>query len=92
MKVCGHEIDAAIDCDFCLHCYDAIREDIKPNTVAVELYCFDMPEWDIEVVYFVQKNDQQRGFDGILHTVVDYEEIRNAARRWVRSMMKSENK
>lgn len=88
MKVCGHMIDAAIDCDYVLHCYgEYIR---RENTVAVELYCFDQPDWDVEVVYFEGVNNQAKG-DGvghILRTVVDIEDIRRAARQWVRRMEK----
>ena len=89
LKVCGYTIDAAIDCDWCLHCYDIIPVEIRPNTVPVELYCLECPDWDIDMVYFAKKNDPHTSFaGGICHTIVDLEDIRKAARKWVRRMSK----
>lgn len=94
MTVCGLNIDAAVDCDWQLHCYDTPLDE-RTNIVPVELYCFDKPDWDIEMVYLKEKNDPHKphsyGLD-ILHTVVDLDTIKKEARKWVRAMVKNEKK
>ena len=45
-RCCGYNFDAAVDCDWELHCYEEKRNDITP----IELYNLD-EDWDIRMVY-----------------------------------------
>lgn len=45
-RCCGYNFDAAVDCDWELHCYDEKRNDVTP----IELYNLD-EDWDIRMVY-----------------------------------------
>lgn len=87
-KCCGLRFDAAIDCDWQLHCYEEQakkKQDITP----IELYCFDRPEWDIRMMYHKERNDQQEALYGLLYcTCVDIDAIKKEARKWVREMTK----
>lgn len=82
-KVKGLLFDAAVDCDWALHCYN--KEGAK-NVTPIELYCLDRPEWDIRMMYHTECNDQQGTFsDGlILHSIVDFGEILKETRRWIK--------
>ena len=48
--VCGLHFDAAIDCDWTLHCYGEREKDVTP----IELYCFDHTEWDIRMMLLME--------------------------------------
>jgi hypothetical protein len=84
--VAGLHFDAAIDCDWKLHCYE---EDpiTKKSTVPIELYCFDRPGWDIRMCYQNRKNDQpKKTFNGsyyTYHTEVDMAEIIKETEKWI---------
>lgn len=80
--VCGLHFDAAIDCDWTLHCYPEREKDVTP----IELYCFDHKEWDIRMMYHKERNDQQDTYsDGlVLHSSVDFQEILKETRKWIR--------
>ena len=80
-KCCGYNIDAAIDCDFQLHAYGDNM--INKNTVAVEIYNFDEPEWDIHVFFLKDRNDNQ---GELRHTIVDFDKVKAETRKWVRMM------
>lgn len=80
-KVKGLHFDAAVDCDWALHCYDA-----EKNVTPIELYCLDRPEWDVRMIYHTERNDQQGAFcDGlILHSSIDFQEILKETRKWIK--------
>lgn len=80
--VCGLHFDAAIDCDWTLHCYPEREKDVTP----IELYCFDHTEWDIRMMYHKERNDQQDTYsDGlVLHSSVDFQEILKETRKWIK--------
>ena len=85
---CGLHFDAAIDCDWEMHCYDQTEEE-KRNTTPIELYCFDRPEWDIRMMYHKERNDQQGANYGLTYcSCVDIDAIKKEARKWVREMRK----
>jgi hypothetical protein len=79
---CGLRFDAAIDCDWELHCYKEIEHNVTP----IELYCFDKPEWDIRMMYLNERNDQQTYQLGLFYTCADMDKIKAEARKWVREM------
>lgn len=81
-KVCGLRFDAAIDCDWTLHCYSEREKDVTP----IELYCFDHKEWDVRMMYHKERNDQQDTYiDGLaLHSSVDFQEILKETRKWIK--------
>lgn len=87
---CGLHFDAAIDCDWELHCYDEIEHNVTP----IELYCFDRPEWDIRMMYHKERNDPQRdvAYGGIFNACADMDEIKAEARKWVREMKRKSKK
>lgn len=80
-KVNRLRFDAAVDCDWVLHSYDA-----EKNVIPIELYCFDHKEWDIRMIYHKERNDQQGVFsDGlILHSSIDFQEILKETRKWIK--------
>ena len=80
-KVKGLRFDAAVDCDWSLHCYDA-----EKNVTPIELYCFDHKEWDIRMMYHKECNDQQDAHSGglILHSSVDFQTILKETRKWIK--------
>ena len=82
---CGLHFDAAIDCDWELHCYGQTEEE-KRDATPIELYCFDHKEWDIRMIYHKERNDQQGVFsDGlILHSSIDFQEILKETRKWIK--------
>lgn len=82
-RCCGYNFDAAVDCDWELHCYDEKRDDVTP----IELYCFDM-DWDIRMIYQKNQNGQDKSEFAINHTVVDWNNILKETRKWVREMRK----
>lgn len=81
-KVCGLHFDAAIDCDWTLHCYQEREKYVTP----IELYCFDHEEWDVRMMYHKERNDQQNTYsDGlVLHSSVDFQEILKETRKWIK--------
>lgn len=81
-RCCGYKFDAAVDCDWELHCYDEKRNDITP----IELYNLDEPEWDIHMIYQPGRNDQNQHY---AHTEVDWDNLIKETRKWVREMRKN---
>ena len=82
-QCCGYHFDAAIDCDWELHCYDKKRNDVTP----IELYNLD-EDWDICMVYQKNQNDQNKLEYAINHTCVDWNNLLKETRKWVREMRK----
>ena len=82
-RCCGYNFDAAVDCDWELHCYDEKRNDVTP----IELYNLD-EDWDIRMVYQKNQNDQNKSEYAINHTMVDIDNIVRETRKWVREMRK----
>lgn len=85
--VAGLHFDAAIDCNWQLHCYGESPEEMKEK-VPIELYCFDHTEWDIRMLYQDLKNDQPErpGEYYILHTEVNWEGIIEETKKWIEEM------
>ena len=83
-RCCGYNFDAAVDCDWELHCYDETSDEITP----IELYNLD-EDWDIRMIYQGAKNDQYKnGKHLINHTNVDLDNLLKETRKWVREMRK----
>lgn len=82
-RCCGYNFDAAVDCDWELHCYDEKRDDVTP----IELYNLD-EDWDIRMIYQDKRNDQSVRPRAINHTVVDWDNLLKETRKWVREMRK----
>lgn len=85
-RCCGYNFDAAVDCDWQLHCYDFPKK--SDNITPIELYNFDEPDWDIRMVYQEKRNDQRKEQYAINHTVVDWDNLLKETRKWVREMRK----
>ena len=82
-KVRGLQFDAAIDCDWQLHCYEHKKAGVTP----IELYCFDMPDWDVRMMYHKERNDQQSHYCGMmLSTCANFDDILKETRKWIREM------
>lgn len=82
-RCCGYNFDAAVDCDWELHCYDEKRNDVTP----IELYNLD-EDWDICMIYQKNRNDQNKSECSINHTAVDWDNLIKETRKWVREMRK----
>ena len=82
-KCCGYNFDAAVDCDWFLHCYDESKDE-RENTTPIELYNLD-EDWDIRMVFQKNRNDQNNNY---AHTVVDWDMVMKETRKWVREMRK----
>lgn len=81
-KVKGLRFDAAVDCDWELHCYNETEKNVTP----IELYCLDRPEWDVRMMYHTERNDQQSVHNEgcILHSSVDFQAILKETRKWIK--------
>ena len=82
-RCCGYNFDAAVDCDWELHCYDEKRNDVTP----IELFNLD-EDWDIRMIYQSKRNDQLERPYALNHTEVDWDNLIKETRRWVREMRK----
>ena len=83
-RCCGYNFDAAVDCDWDLHCYDETSDEITP----IELYNLD-EDWDIRMIYQSAKNDQYKNGEYLInHTNVDWDNLLKETRKWVREMRK----
>lgn len=80
-RCCGLNFDAAVDCDWELHCYEDKCNDVTP----IELFCLDRKDWDIRMIYQEKRNDQ-KSCEYINHTGVDWNNIIKETRKWVREM------
>ena len=82
----GLHFDAAIDCNWQLHCYDE-SPDVMNKRVPIELYCFSHQEWDIRMLYQDLPNDQPtRAGKYYLHTEVQWEGIIEETKKWIKEM------
>ena len=77
----GLHFDAAVDVNWEMHAYDEERyeEENWSKTTAIELYCFDKPDWDIKMIYQNKKNSTT-------HTVVDFDNIIEEIKEWIKQM------
>ena len=82
-RCCGYNFDAAVDCDWELHCYDEKRNDVT----LIELYNLE-EDWDIRMIYQKNQNDHNKSEYAINHTVVDWDNLIKETRKWVREMRK----
>ena len=82
-RCCGYNFDAAVDCDWDLHCYGKKSNDVTP----IELYNLD-EGWDIRMVYQKNQNEQNKSEYAINHTCVDWDNLLKETRKWVREMRK----
>lgn len=82
-RCCGYNFDAAVDCDWELHCYDEKSNKVTP----IELYNLD-EDWDIRMIYQDERNDQSVRPRAINNTVVDWNNLLKETRKWVREMKK----
>lgn len=82
-KCCGYRFDAAVDCDWELHCYGETSNSETP----IELFNLDCPDWDVRMVYQNERNDQHEKGE-YNHTFVDWDNLIKATRKWVREMKK----
>ena len=88
----GLHFDAAVDCDWTLHCY-AFESHDRQDETPIELYCFDKPEWDIRMIFHKEPetiitNSQQREttFGGIYNTCANLGEIIKETKAWIKEM------
>jgi hypothetical protein len=88
----GLNFDAAVDCNWNLHPYYGISKDERNETVPVELYCLDKPEWDIRMVIQNGTNEQERPEGCFTRTVFDWEVIMKETREWIEYMKSMEDK
>ena len=86
-RCCGYNFDAAVDCDWELHCYAVLDEKLNDIT-PIELYNLDEPDWDIRMVYQEKRNDQSVRPRAINHTEVDWDNLIEETRKWVLEMRK----
>lgn len=84
-KCCGLNFDAAVDCDYQLHAYDGGDH----KKVAIEIYCFDHPEWDVCMIFQDGRNDNNT--DAIAFTEVNWNGVFKETHKWVREMRKEGN-
>lgn len=87
-RCCGLNFDAAIDCDWFLHCYELFGDMDRNIVTPIELYCIDNPDWDIRMIYQKKQNGQNESEYAINHTVVDWDNLLKETRKWVREMRK----
>lgn len=81
-KVKGLHFDAAVDCDWQLHAYSEEEKNVTP----IELYCFDHEEWDIRMMYYKERNEQQGEYSEglLLNSCVDFQAILKETRKWIK--------
>lgn len=94
-KCCGLHFDAAIDCDWSMHCYDLGLWGLEGVSIEgqtpIELFCMEHSEWDIKMIYYQEAgrscvNAQQNTRTEYLNTLCDMEFIKKETRKWVREM------
>jgi hypothetical protein len=88
----GFHFDAAVDINYQLHCYD-LDEEFMKNHIAIEIYNYDCPDWDVFVIFqesqrsihrtsFTQKQYVQR-------CVVDFNDIIEQTKKWIKNEKQS---
>lgn len=80
----GFTFDAAVDVNWEMHAYDEeqYEEENWSKTTAIELYCFDNPDWDIKMVYQTLNNRK----NSTTHTIVDFDNIIEETKKWIEQM------
>ena len=70
--------DAAVDINWEMHAYDdkCFEEENWKNTTAIEIYCFDRPDWDVRMIYQSFKNNIHRTF-------VDIQNLFDETKKWI---------
>lgn len=83
-EIDGLHFDAAVDINWEMHAYDEERykEENWKNTTAIELYCFDRPDWDIRMIYQSTKNN-------LCRTFVNIQNIFDETKKWIEEMKDS---
>lgn len=77
----GLHFDAAVDVNWEMHAYDEeqYEEENWSKNTAIELYCFDNPDWDIKMIY-------QKATNNEYHTLVDFDNIIEETKKWIKQM------
>ena len=73
-EVDGYHFDAAVDCNWFIHCYSA--DEVGEHRVAIELYCYTEPDWDIRMVIQDCHNSEHQTF-------VDWANIIEETKKWI---------
>lgn len=75
--------DAAVDINWELHAYsdEYFQEEHWRKNTAIEIYCFDNPDWDIKMIY--QTPDTENNMH---HTIVDFDNIIEETKKWIKEM------
>lgn len=75
--------DAAVDINWELHAYadSNYEEENWKTTTAIEIYCLDNRNWDIKMIY-------QKSYNSESHTVVDFENLVEETKKWIKEMSK----
>ena len=73
--------DAAVDINWELHAYEdsACEEENWSKNTAIEIYCLDNPDWDIKMIY-------QGAINSESHTFVDFENLVEETKKWIKEM------
>ena len=76
--------DAAIDINWEMHAYgeEQYEEENWSKNTAIELYCFDNPDWDIKMIYQTLNNSKNT----TLRTIVDFDNIIKETKEWIEQM------
>ena len=83
-KLNGLNFDAAIDINWEMHAYDEeqYEEENWSKNTAIELYCFDKPDWDIKMIYQTLNNRK----NSTTHTIVNFDNIIKETKKWIKQM------
>lgn len=88
-KIYKYNFDAAIDCNFVLHCYE-YSSDEKPKIIPIELYNLN-GDWDVKVIACTTKDFSKINEKATInepnsvlcHTFVPFEFIIEETKRWI---------
>ena len=80
----GLHFDAAVDINWEMHAYDEeqYEEENWTKNTAIELYCFDNPDWDIKMIYQTFNDSKNT----TLRTIVDFDNIIKETKEWIKQM------
>lgn len=80
----GLHFDAAVDINWEMHCYnkEQYEEENWSKNTAIELYCFNNPDWDIKMIYQLVKSSK----NSTTHTIVDFDNIIEETKKWIEQM------
>lgn len=77
-KIYKYNFDAAIDCNFVLHCYE-YSYDEKLKITPIELYNLN-DDWDVKVIEYTMKNEPN---NVLCHTFVSLDFIIEETKKWI---------